>query len=80
LQASTRVDAGAGRAEILAPHFVDLLEMLHVADIDVDAADIVHGAAGLFDRGLQILAHLCFDIPMPAIVPSARFHGEFGSR
>ena len=39
--------------------------MLHVAHVDIDAADVVHGAAGLFDRGLQILAHLTglrFDI------------------
>src|SRR5262249_24954474 len=53
------------RAEVLAPYFVDLLEMLHVADVDVDAADVVHAAGGLFDRRLQILAHLTglrFDI------------------
>src|SRR5262249_10883665 len=46
------------RTKIFAPHFVDLLEMLHVADVDVDPADVVHVAAGLLDRGLQILAHL----------------------
>src|SRR5215831_5582314 len=57
-----------GRAKIFAPHFVDLLEMLHVADVDVDAADVVHAAAGLFDRGLQILADLPglrFDVADP---------------
>src|SRR5580658_9776105 len=55
------LDHGGGgrrRAEIFAAHFVDRVEVLHVADIDIDAADIVHGAAGLFDGGLQILAHL----------------------
>src|SRR5262249_3450532 len=56
---------GRGRAKIFAPHFVDVLEMLHVADVDVDAADVVHAAAGLLDRGLQILADLArlrFDV------------------
>src|SRR5215831_9719900 len=62
------LDHGGGwrrRAKIFAPHFVDLLEMLHVADVDVDAADVVHAAAGLLDRGLQILADLArlrFDV------------------
>src|SRR5579862_7805152 len=32
--------------------------MLHVAHIDVDPADIVHGTAGLFDRGLDVVADL----------------------
>jgi hypothetical protein len=39
--------------------------MLHVADVDVNAADVVHAAAGLLDRGLQIFADLAglrFDI------------------
>src|SRR5215831_12457352 len=49
---------GRGRPEIFPPHFMNLLEMLHVADIDVDAADVVHGAARLLDRGLQIFADL----------------------
>src|SRR3954470_22112727 len=38
------------RLEILAPHFVNLVEMLHVTDVDIDPADIVHDAAGLLDR------------------------------
>src|SRR5258706_880234 len=49
----TDLDHGGGRSgrpKIFAPHFVDLLEMLHVADIDVDAADVVHAAARLLDR------------------------------
>src|SRR4051794_5291503 len=46
------------RLEIFAPDFVDLVEMLHVADVDIDRADIVHRAAGLLDRGLEILADL----------------------
>ena len=32
--------------------------MLHVAHVDVDPADVVHGAAGLFDRGLDVFADL----------------------
>ena len=55
---STMVEAGARRLEILAAHFVDLLEVLHVAHVDVDAADVVHGAAGRLDRGLDVLANL----------------------
>ena len=55
------LDHGRGRRrrlEILAPHFVDLVEVLHVAHVDVDPADVVHGAAGLLDRGLEVLADL----------------------
>src|SRR5690349_19572959 len=55
------LDHGRGRRrrlEKFAPHFVDLVEMLHVADVDVDPADVVHSAAGLLDRGLEILADL----------------------
>src|SRR5262249_4420780 len=44
--------------EIFAPHFVDRVEVLHVAHIDVDAHDVVEGAAGLLDRGFQVLADL----------------------
>src|SRR5258706_4517248 len=47
-----------GRLEILAAHLVDLVEVLHVAHIDVDAADVVQRAAGGLDRGFQVLAHL----------------------
>src|SRR4051794_38901693 len=53
------------RLEIFAPDFVDLVEMLHVAHVDIDPTDVVHGAAGLLDRGLEILAplpRLHFDI------------------
>ena len=55
---STMVEAGAGGLEILAPHFVDLLEVLHVAHVDVDPADVVHGAAGRLDGSLHVLADL----------------------
>src|SRR5262245_20073420 len=44
---------------------MDRLEVFHVADVDVDAADIIHGAAGGFDRGFKIfadLAGLSFDV------------------
>ena len=34
------------------------IEVFHVAHIDVDPADVVHGAAGLFDRGLDVVADL----------------------
>src|SRR5262249_58958343 len=53
------------RPKIFAPYFMDLLEVLHVADVDVDPADVVHAAASLLDRGLQILADLAglrFDV------------------
>src|SRR5271166_447710 len=46
-------DHGRGRQrrlEILRSHFVDGFEVLHVADIDVDAADVVERAAGGLDR------------------------------
>src|SRR5687768_17141613 len=44
--------------EVLAAHLVDLVEVLDVAHVDVDAADVVHGAAGGLDRSLEVLAHL----------------------
>src|SRR5580658_3100008 len=46
------------RLEIFAPDFVDQLEVLHVAHIDIDPAYVVHGAAGLFDGGLDVFADL----------------------
>ena len=49
---------GRRRLEIFAPHFVDQVEVLHVADIDVDAADVVERAAGLLDGRLEVLADL----------------------
>src|SRR5262249_7208157 len=61
------------RPEIFAPHFVDLLEVLHVADVDVDPADVVHAAAGLLDRGLQVFADLAgLRSPVAAALPSGR--------
>src|SRR4029453_18783117 len=57
--------SGRGRPKIFTPHFVDLLEVLHVADVDVDPADVVHAAAGLLARGLQVFADLAglrFDV------------------
>src|SRR5262249_185789 len=44
--------------EIFAAHLMDGFEVFHVADIDVDANDIVERAAGLFHRSLHILADL----------------------
>ena len=32
--------------------------MLHVADVNVDPANVVHAAAGLLDRRLEVLADL----------------------
>src|ERR1700751_3588478 len=46
------------RLEILCAHFVDGLELLHVADIDIDTADIVERAAGGFHGGFHVLADL----------------------
>src|SRR5204863_4013604 len=37
---------------------MDSLELLHVADIDIDPADVVHRAARGFDRGFDVLADL----------------------
>src|SRR5262249_9785019 len=54
------------------PHFVDLIEVLHVADEDIDATDVVEVAAGLFDRGLYVLtdlARLRFNIANPGDGP-----------
>src|SRR5438067_930655 len=50
--------SGRRRLEVFAPHIVDLLEMLHVAHVNVDPADVVHAAARLLDRRLEILADL----------------------
>src|SRR5262249_9401383 len=47
-----------GRPEILAPDFMNEVEVLHVAHVNVDPADVVEGAARLLDRRLQVLAHL----------------------
>src|SRR5262245_24278440 len=55
------LDHGRGRCrrlEIFAPHFVDGVEVLHVAHVDIDPADVVHAAAGLLDRRLEVLADL----------------------
>src|SRR5262249_57969837 len=49
---------GPGRLEVLPALFVDRVEVLHVAHVDVDAADVVHGAAGGLDGRLDVLAHL----------------------
>ena len=77
---STMVEAGVG-LEYLAPDFVDLLEVLHVAHVDVDPADIVHGAAGGLDRRLDVQAgadksaprcRRCRRCCSPAAVPSCR--------
>ena len=43
---------------MLTPHFVNLIEVLHVADIDIYATDVVHGTARVFDCGLDIFAQL----------------------
>ncbi len=58
LQTSTIVEAGSGSLKYSAAHFVDRGELLHVADVDVDPADVVHRAAGRLDRGLEVLADL----------------------
>src|SRR5262249_51778826 len=69
------LDHGGGRCrrlEIIAPHFVDLIEVLHVANKNIDATDVVEAAAGLFDRGLYVLkdpARLRFDIANPGNGP-----------
>src|SRR5262249_6782538 len=55
------LDHGRGRRrrlEVFAPHFVDRIEVLHVAHVDVDPADVVHAAAGFLDRRLEVLADL----------------------
>jgi hypothetical protein len=52
---------GRGRRwflEILAPNFVDPVKMLHVADIDIDAADVVERAARGLDGALEIFTDL----------------------
>jgi hypothetical protein len=56
---------------MLAANFVDRLELLNVADVDIDPAYVVHRTASGFDRGLQVLARLCCDVTDPRIVPSA---------
>ena len=67
---------GCGRwiGEVLAAHFVYGVEVLHVAHVDVDTADIRHGSAGLLDRCLEVFADLpglLCDIADPVSVPSA---------
>src|SRR5215471_818221 len=47
-----------GRAEIFASYFMYDVEVLHVAHVDVDPADVVEGAAGLLYCGFKILADL----------------------
>ena len=52
---------------------MDFLEVLHVAHVDVDAADIVKRAACRLHRRLDVLADLSGlrrDVADPAIVPS----------
>jgi hypothetical protein len=44
--------------EVFTPHFVNLIEVVHVADIDIYATDVVHGTACVLDCGLDIFAHL----------------------
>src|SRR5262249_40237935 len=39
-------------------YFVNDVEVLHVAHVNVDPADVVEGAAGLLDRGFEVLADL----------------------
>jgi hypothetical protein len=61
---------------------VDGIEVLHVAHVDVDPADVVHVAASLLDRRLEILADLArlrFDITDAgdaAVGPSRRHAGD----
>src|SRR5262245_60981227 len=49
---------GQRRLEVLGAHLMDGVEVLHVAHINVDAADVVERAAGAFDRRLHVLTHL----------------------
>src|SRR3954471_10669791 len=49
---------GRRRLEVFAAHLVDRVEVLHVAYIYVDAADVVQAAAGRFHGALQVLAYL----------------------
>src|SRR6516162_6840924 len=62
------LDHGGGRKrrlEIFPAHFVDGFEMLHVAHVDVHAADIIERSAGSLDRRLDVLADLpslCGDV------------------
>jgi hypothetical protein len=47
---------------------MDCVEVLHIADVDINAADIVHGSASGFDCGLEIFADLAglrFDVADP---------------
>src|SRR5262245_50866231 len=37
---------------------MDRVEVLHVADIDINPADVVRGSAGGLDRAFQVFAHL----------------------
>jgi hypothetical protein len=49
---------GRGRAKIFAPHFMNHIEVLHVAHVDVHSADVVERSTRFLDRGLEVLAHL----------------------
>src|SRR5579862_1745738 len=56
-----RCDTG----EILAANLMNDVEMLHVANVDINAADVIERAARLFHRRLHVVAHLArldFDI------------------
>jgi hypothetical protein len=44
--------------EILRADIIDSVEVLHVADMHVDAANVVKRSARSFDRGFQVLANL----------------------
>src|SRR5262249_11002946 len=51
--------------EIFPADLMDCVEVFHIADVDIDAADVVDGAAGGLDSGLEILADLAglgFDV------------------
>jgi len=51
------VEAGAGGLKY-SRHFVNAIEVLHVAHIDIDPADVVHGPAGLLNGGFDVFADL----------------------
>src|SRR5262249_7166963 len=42
-----------GRPEILPPHFMNLVEVLHVAHINIDATDVIRGPARLLHHRPQ---------------------------
>src|ERR1051326_3167600 len=54
-------DHGGGRwriGKIFPPQAVDDVEPTHVFHVDIDPADVFHGAAGRLDSGLDVFAHL----------------------